>query len=225
MNHGPLLFLGVFFAMATSWTGMVLTPWMQIGKQAAVTVESTGAIYPSARPGMASQGAEVYRANGCAACHSMQVRASDAAANRWGPRVTVAQDYLYENPAMIGSQRIGPDLTNIGLRRPDAHDQLLHLYNPSLTMPDGQKSVMPPYPFLFEKRKLGEQPSPDALKLPAALATPGYEIVPRHEALALVAYLQSRMANTPLFEAPMDLPKPAEGTNAPAGAATNTPAK
>jgi cytochrome c oxidase cbb3-type subunit II len=218
MNHGPLLFLGVFLAMASSWTGMVLTPWLEIGKQTAVTIESTGAIYPSARPGMANQGAEVYRANGCAACHTMQVRASDAAVNRWGPRVTVAQDYLYENPAMIGSQRIGPDLTNVGLRRPDTNDQLVHLYNPLARMQPGEKSVMPPYPFLFEKRKAGDQPSPDALKLPAGFAVPGYEIVPRHEALALVAYLQSRQANMMLFE-PADA-----GTNAPAGA-TNTPAQ
>ena len=34
--------------------------------------------------------------------------------------VSVAADYLYDQPVMLGSQRIGPDLTNVGLRQPDA---------------------------------------------------------------------------------------------------------
>lgn len=227
MNHGPLLFLGVFLAMASSWTGMVLMPWLQIGRQEAVIVKSTGAFYPSAPEGLANQGADVYRANGCAACHTMQVRGSHSDLQRWGPRVTVAQDYLYADPAMIGSLRIGPDLTNIGLRKPDANFHLLHLYNPAITMPPGEKSVMPAFSFLFEKRKAGEQPAPDALKLPDQFAVEkGYEIVPKDEARALVAYLMSRRADAPLYEAPMALPKKnlIEATNAPV-AATNTPAK
>lgn len=228
MNHGPLLFLGIFLAMASSWTGMVLMPWLQIGRQQATFVESKNAFYPSAPEGLANQGAEVYRANGCAACHTMQIRGTHTDLQRWGPRVTVAADYLYADPAMIGSLRIGPDLTNIGLRKPDASFHLLHLYNPMATMAPGEKSVMPPYAYLFEKRKAGEKPSPDALKLPDAFAVEkGFEVVPTDEARALVAYLMSRRADTALYEAPIDLPKKKEvegATNAPV-AATNTPAK
>jgi hypothetical protein len=36
-----------------------------------------GTPYPSARPGLARQGLDVYRANGCASCHSQQVRQTD----------------------------------------------------------------------------------------------------------------------------------------------------
>ena len=32
MNYGPLLFLGVFFTMVTSWFGVVLVPHLQLGR-------------------------------------------------------------------------------------------------------------------------------------------------------------------------------------------------
>jgi cbb3-type cytochrome oxidase cytochrome c subunit len=150
-------------------------------------------------------------------------------ARGWGLRQSVAQDYLQQYPVQIGNSRFGPDLSNIGARQPDASWHLLHLYNPRTVV---KGSTMPAYQYLFEKRKIGHAPSPDALKLPAEFAPPaGYEIVPRPEALKLVAYLQSLQISTPLFEAPMtQLPQapPAGGTNAPAATnapATNTPSK
>ena len=66
---------------------------------------------------------------------------------------------------------------------------------------------MPPYRFLFEQRKIKDRPSPEALVLPGELAPPpGYEIIPRPEALALVAYLTSLRADAPLFTAPLTAP-------------------
>ena len=50
----------------------------------------------------------------------------------WGKRRTVAEDFLYDYPVMLGQQRIGPDLANIGARRSDANWHLLHLYSPGL---------------------------------------------------------------------------------------------
>ena len=74
MNYGPLVFLAAFFALASSWCGFVLTPQLQIGRlQQTNTVGSAAATYPVARPGLARQGLEIYRANGCAYCHSQQV--------------------------------------------------------------------------------------------------------------------------------------------------------
>ena len=74
MNYGPLIFLAAFFALAGSWSGFVLTPQLQIGRlQQTNTVGSATTTYPVARPGLAEQGLEVYRANGCAYCHSQQV--------------------------------------------------------------------------------------------------------------------------------------------------------
>ena len=124
-------------------------------------------------------------------------------ARGWGVRRTVAQDYLYDDPVQPGSRRVGPDLANVGARLPDAHWQLRHLYAPQSDVPG---STMPPYRFLFETRKVGREASADALQLPARLAPPpGYEIVPKAEARALVAYLLSLRADEPLFEAPLTL--------------------
>ena len=308
MNYGALVFLAAFFALAGSWFGFVLTPQMQVGQlQLTNTVPPPGIPYPVARPGLAKEGIEVYRANGCAYCHSQQVGQSatvcdvnltEAGTNQpalvsallqlkpglseaqakqwltqlpktvlqgvkketaelavkslkvgeatvelwivpvgpdiargWGKRRSVAEDFLYDYPVMLGAQRIGPDLANVGLRQPDSTWHLRHLYAPRLEV---KNSTMPPYRFLFETRRIERAPSPDALPLPGGLAPPsGYEIVPKPEAKALVGYLASLRADAPLFVAPLTVPAPPPAaTNAPASeggatnaAPTNAPAK
>jgi cytochrome c oxidase cbb3-type subunit 2 len=153
-------------------------------------------------------------------------------ARGWGKRRSVAEDFLYDYPVMLGSQRVGPDLANVGSRLPDANWHLLHLYNPRITI---KNSLMPPYRFLFETRDIGKTPSPDAFRPSEGFQPPpGKEIVPKPEAKALVAYLMSLHADAPLFVAPVTVPAPPpSGTNAAptteAGAtnapATNPPAK
>ena len=202
MNYGPLLFLGFFLTVAASWCGLVLAPQIQFGGMQAVKVEETGALYPQARSGLAERGRDVYKANGCIYCHSQQVRAetfgADEARN-WGTRRTVARDYLYDKPVMLGTMRTGPDLSNISLRQSSAAWHYLHLYNPRIT---SKGSIMPPFRFLFETRKIGEHPSVDALNLPPeSAAPPGCEVVPSPDGKALVEYLLSLKANTPLPEA------------------------
>src|SRR5947199_3543307 len=73
MNYGPLIFLAAFFALASSWFGLVLTPQMQIGQMQQTNTVGVAMTYPVSRPGLARQGLDVYRANGCAACHSQQI--------------------------------------------------------------------------------------------------------------------------------------------------------
>src|SRR6185437_5355301 len=70
----------------------------------------------------------------------------------WGVRRTVADDFITDATVMPGSLRVGPDLANVGVRRPDMNWQLMHLYAPRLVAKD---SPMPSYAFLFEKRKIG----------------------------------------------------------------------
>src|SRR5450631_4032164 len=127
MNSGPLVFLGSFFALALSWLGFVLAPQLQIGGQQQVAATVTGDLYPQMRPGLARQGEQVYRANGCFYCHSEQVRPKGFGADyerQWGARKgivqSVDQDYLYDLPVMLGNQRVGPDLANIGARETNA---------------------------------------------------------------------------------------------------------
>jgi cytochrome c oxidase cbb3-type subunit 2 len=238
MNFGPLIFLGIFFTMSLSWLGLVLGPNLQLGGNQPEPNDKTGQLYPQAPSGIAHQGAEIYRANGCFYCHSQQVAPKNSgydSARGWGERRTVADDYLFDSPVMTGLQRVGPDLANIGLRQLDDNQLLLHLYNPQITMLNGKKSNMPSFPYLFEERKIGRMPSPDALKFPAHFsAKAGYEIVPKAAAKQLVAYLRSLQSSTPLFELPSLTPStnkvettnasPANATNAATAANTNAPA-
>lgn len=220
MNRGPLIFLGIFLALSASFYGMVLVPQIELGRQVETKAVGSDDIYPVMRSGLAKQGAEVYRANGCVYCHSQQVRPTPADLERWGKRRTVAPDYLFDFPVQLGSQRIGPDLANMATRpRGDAW-HLQHLYAPRSLV---EGSTMPPYRYLFEVRKVSSLTSTNALKLPDKFAPPvGYEVVPKPQAIQLVAYLNSLKSEVGLFEAP--LPLPAAVTNAPVATGTNAPA-
>src|SRR5262245_8561870 len=117
MNNPPLLFLGILLTFAMSFAGLIVAPQVQIGRQVSVEDKTTGTPYPSAAPGMATRGKDVYRSLGCVECHTRQVRAPYFGTDihrGWGRRFTVAQDYLNDDPVMLGSLRIGPDLANIG---------------------------------------------------------------------------------------------------------------
>ncbi len=111
-------------------------------------------------------GRAIYARDGCAYCHTQQVRDTAADMRRFG-RPTAVWETSQEFPQLWGTRRIGPDLAREGpLRRPDW--QLVHLFNPRSTAPD---SVMPAYPAMFGGG--ADRPSRDALDLAAYLATLG----------------------------------------------------
>src|SRR5436305_9687480 len=76
MNYGPIMFLSAFLAIAASWFGLVLTPHVQLGQMQPTNSVPDNAPYPVSRPGFAREGLDVYRANGCAYCHSQQAQQS-----------------------------------------------------------------------------------------------------------------------------------------------------
>lgn len=136
------------------------------------------------------QGRQSYIANGCIYCHSQQPRdiaqAPDALRG-WG-RASVAADYAYDTPHLLGTMRTGPDLLNIGARQPSRDWHLGHLYAPRAYTPG---SIMPPYPYLFDVRQGAAQPGEVVVNLPSAYAKPGQVVIAKPEALALVEYLIS----------------------------------
>jgi cbb3-type cytochrome oxidase cytochrome c subunit len=284
VKSAATVFLAAFVALSASWAGFVLAPQLQLGQGQPTALGPGSDLYPVARPGLARQGAEVYRSLGCVYCHSQQVgqdgvkceviltnagtnatatlaalgKLNSALANAgtlaglpktlmsvadmdaaapilkvigaagakaqvlvtavgpdisrgWGRRRTVAQDYVFDSPVQPGTRRAGPDLANVGARLADPNWHLRHLYAPPSEI---KGSTMPPYRFLFEKRRAGQAASPEALKLSGeVVGTAGYEIVPTEEALALAAYLVSLHAEAPLFEAPLTPPPaPASAT-------------
>ncbi len=246
MKNLPLLFFGIFFMLAFSWTGLILSSVIQYGSLQPVTEfvnhpqseeQITGAFieldldndgkkesfvpgvnqpgeqtFPQPISGLAQQGKEVYQNMGCLYCHSQQVRRKGFGADferGWGDRQTVPRDYILQGRVLLGTSRTGPDLMAVGQRQPSWEWHYLHLYNPRITAnptrdPNKPDSIMPPFRFLFKVQKIGDAPSPDALKIPDNFpedkAPEGYEIVPTDEGRALVAYLLSLKLNYELPE-------------------------
>lgn len=193
MNKGPLLFLGIFLTLAFSWTGIILTNHLTIGRIGTYVDAETGTAFPQAEPGLARQGKQVYQELGCIYCHTQQVRRPGFGADDlrgWGERQSVPRDYVQQDRLLLGTMRTGPDLMTVGSRPLNADWHYKHLLDPQLTSPG---SNMPPFPFLFATRRIVGQPSPKAIQgLPPQYAPPpGHEVVPTHRAEALVAYLMS----------------------------------
>ena len=143
----------------------------------------------------AIKGKNIYIANGCVACHTQQVRNIDMD-KIWGDRPSIAADYagikrtdFWRNTAtLMGTERTGPDLTNIGNRQPSIDWNLVHLYNPRIVV---KESIMPAYSWMFTIKK---EPSKEdvIVNVPAEyLGGKQGKLVANKEALYLVAYLQS----------------------------------
>ncbi len=110
------------------------------------------------------RGRDVYAREGCAYCHTQQVRFTAADEARFGAP-TLGWESRQDYPQMMGTRRIGPDLSRTsGTRSAGWH--LTHLFDPRAVV---SQSVMPPYPHLFDG---------DATR-------------PRQTALDLVAYLET----------------------------------
>jgi cbb3-type cytochrome oxidase cytochrome c subunit len=111
-----------------------------------------------------NRGRHVFAREGCAFCHTQQIRTTEEDVRRFGP-ATAAWETRNDLPHMLGTRRIGPDLSReSGLRPNDWH--LMHLFEPRAVEPG---SVMPGFRWLFD----------------------GSPARPTREALDLVAYLQS----------------------------------
>jgi cytochrome c oxidase cbb3-type subunit 2 len=84
-------------------------------------------------------------ASGCSYCHTQQVRPlpQDAVFGR----PSAPGDFTYQTPELLGSERTGPDLTNVGARQASTVWQYIHLYNPRAVVP---QSIMPAFEWLFE---------------------------------------------------------------------------
>ena len=76
MKNGFSVFIAAFIALGASWCGFVLAPVLQLGTAKQTSVLMSGDTYPVQRTGDATLGLQVYRANGCAACHTEQIQQS-----------------------------------------------------------------------------------------------------------------------------------------------------
>jgi cytochrome c oxidase cbb3-type subunit 2 len=136
-----------------------------------------------------ARGRALYVAEGCGYCHSQLVRPIfvDAAYGR----ASEITDYADATPPLVGTERTGPDLANVGVRQPSVMWNLLHLFNPRSMVPD---SVMPGFPWYFgiiDRAQAPTGPNDFVLVLGEPFLPAGKVALPRREALDLVAYLQT----------------------------------
>jgi len=118
------------------------------------------------------RGRAIYSREGCAYCHTEQIRYIESDTRRFGA-ATLAWETRFDYPHLWGTRRIGPDLSREGAVHSNDW-QLTHLYHPREVVAD---SVMPSYGWLFDGAP--DRPRQGALDLLAYLETLG-----RNRALA-----------------------------------------
>ena len=92
------------------------------------------------------EGRDIYIREGCVGCHSQMVRPFRSETERYG-EYSKSGEFVYDRPFLFGSKRTGPDLHRVGKKYPDSW-HYNHMLDPRSTSPG---SIMPPYPWLFEK--------------------------------------------------------------------------
>jgi cytochrome c oxidase cbb3-type subunit I/II len=163
LSHAHVIAFGAgvgFFAL--SFIVLAIIP----GKQLEDEIKQSAPVTMASLTASEQRGRIIYGREGCAYCHTQQIRFLAADVRRFGAP-TEAWETKYDYPQLWGTRRIGPDLSREYNLRP--HDwQLTHLFNPRLVVRD---SVMPPYPWLFSGRP--DQPTQEGLDLLAYLESLG----------------------------------------------------
>ncbi|HWE51992.1 MAG TPA: cbb3-type cytochrome c oxidase subunit II [Bryobacteraceae bacterium] len=149
-----------FFAMSV----LLLGVWP--GRVLEEETRSLSPKHPLALTASEQRGREIYSRDGCAYCHTQQVRTVDSDEARFG-EPTLAWETQFDYPHLWGTRRIGPDLSREGSRHPEDW-QFSHLYAPRAIVPD---SVMPAFPSMFDGAP--DRPFQDARDLVAYIGSLG----------------------------------------------------
>lgn len=165
-------------------------------------------------------GLQVYLSEGCVYCHTQQVRPIPQDTSRYG-RASAPGDYARlgptdlwrQTPSLLGTERTGPDLSNIGERQPSDTWQHIHLYQPRAVV---GASMMPAFPWLYELRPAAEA-GDLVVPVPSAHVPGDGVIVAGPRARALVAYLLS------LQQAPLPGARPTADAGTDGGTLTWAP--
>jgi len=130
----PLLVFGALLVFWASVFAMVIIP--------ALTMDRTPSDTWRTWTAKEAAGHDLYVQNGCSYCHSQFIRVFD-----WdlgAERIAKAGDYAGQTPAILGTERVGPDLSQEGGEHPDDW-HVAHFTNPRFTRP---QSLMPSWEFL-----------------------------------------------------------------------------
>jgi cbb3-type cytochrome oxidase cytochrome c subunit/mono/diheme cytochrome c family protein len=130
-----------FFVLSVAWLGV--WPARALAEQARLTGPEHALLLTASE----LRGRAIYAREGCAYCHSQQIRFTNEDVTRFGSP-TLAWESRGDTPQLMGTRRIGPDLSRAGgTRSADWH--FAHLYSPRSVVPS---SVMPAYRSLFAGR-------------------------------------------------------------------------
>lgn len=132
-----------------------------------------------------AHGRSIYVSEGCSYCHTQNVRPLEQ--DKVFGRPSVGGDYAYSTPQLLGTERTGPDLTNIGLRQPSDVWQYIHLWDPRALV---HESIMPRYTWLFEVKTKADA-ADVTVPAPPGFGPSRGVIVATQDAKDLVAYLKS----------------------------------
>jgi cytochrome c oxidase cbb3-type subunit I/II len=149
-----------FFVMSVSLLGV----W----PERVLAAQTAAMAPPQALPLTAAEerGRTIYAREGCAYCHTQQIRYTAADIARFGAP-TLAWETRFDYPHLWGTRRIGPDLAREGGTR-TANWQYVHLFAPRAVAP---LSIMPSYAALFDGA--ADRPRQEARDLVAYLDTLG----------------------------------------------------
>jgi cytochrome c oxidase cbb3-type subunit I/II len=194
-----------FFVLSVTLLGVL--PFQALENQSAALAPAQALLLSPSEV----RGKVIYASEGCAYCHTQQIRYTDADMKRFGAP-SLAWEGRMDYPHMLGTRRIGPDLARAAYTRP-AQWHLAHLFAPRSVVPE---SIMPSYPEFFKGSPL--KPKQKALDLVAYLETLGRErelAWPEGDTLA-VAKTEDVMAlmslNAPELNAHPHRTRPFEGT-------------
>lgn len=196
MNNLLKFTVGIFLTLAVAWLAFVVGARAQFGDLSPISesldednqIPTDADLFPHPMAGLAEQGAAEYLALGCATCHTQQVRMVEAGFDverGWGKRPSMARDYIYQKHVMLGNTRIGPDLSNFGMRSKDTDWLHKHLFEPQAVVPE---SVCSPSPFLYSPK---ETASLNTIELRDDEKNSSRYIIPTVRAVRLVSYLES----------------------------------
>jgi len=108
------------------------------------TIEKVSGMRPYTPLELAGQ--NIYIREGCANCHSQQIRPLRDEVERYG-HYSLAAESMYDHPFLWGSKRTGPDLARTGGKYSDEW-HVAHLTHPQDVVPE---SIMPSYGFLLNQ--------------------------------------------------------------------------
>jgi cbb3-type cytochrome c oxidase subunit II len=100
------------------------------------------------------KGRQIYVREGCWYCHTQQTRTLLADTKRSGWRgvdapISTPDEYVYDNPHLLGTKRTGPDLSRVGGKY-DTQWHRTHFRNPADLVTG---SIMPPFPWIVNNEE------------------------------------------------------------------------